>query len=259
MLPLSTWLIASCGGLLAGVLAGLFGIGGGALIVPVLMLIGAKIHQATALSLFYIVFSSGSGSVSHWRAGNIRLDLIGVLALGASIAALFGVRLSLSLPRQGIAALFAGFMLLVLTMFALKHRLPVAAEAPTGRKAWLAAVLIGALAGFLASLLGVGGGLVMVPLLVLFNGLDLKQATGTSLASVCLIGIASAAEHYAWGELSNSLRAFWAPLMLMSIAGIAGAPLGAELNRRSSERFLRVGFVALCLSIMTYMLWQLFD
>ncbi|HEY9844025.1 MAG: sulfite exporter TauE/SafE family protein [Candidatus Sericytochromatia bacterium] len=254
-----TFILLSLGsGLAAGVLSGLFGVGGGTLVVPMLMVQGAGIHQAVPLSLVYILFTSLSGSLIYWRQGLLEVRTVVLMSLSAILTIYAGVNLNQSFSQSQLAWLFAAFMALILSMFAWKERQKLAEVRPvaTGRKRWLYVIFTGLLAGLIASLLGVGGGLIMVPLLILLCGEDLRQATGTSLAAVFLIAIIGLVQHTLFGQLASALGHFGINLLLMSAAGMAGAPLGVWLNRKLPDKLLRLGFISLCLTVMGYMIWK---
>lgn len=260
-MSISILLLALGSGLMAGVFAGLFGVGGGTLVVPMLMLQGAGIHQAVAMSLVYILFASFSGSVAYARQGLLEPGTVATMALSASLSVFAGVKLSGQLGQRHLALLFAAFIVLVLGMFAWKQKKGVKQLTGTLRpvseqKRRLSLVLTGLLAGLIASLLGVGGGLVMVPLLVLLCSIELKQATAISLAVVCLIALIGVLQHALFGQLYAGLEQLGLNLVLMSVAGMAGAPLGVRLNQKLPEVALRTGFIALCLSVMGYMLYS---
>lgn len=110
---------------------------------------------------------------------------------------------------------------------------------------WLPVALIGGLAGIMSGLLGVGGGVVIVPLLVLFVGFSQHQAHATSLAAVIPIASVGALT-YAWeGEIHFGYAA------LFAVGSLVGAPLGARLMSRMSESRLRTvfGFVSITVGI----------
>lgn len=257
-MPLLTVCLALASGLGAGLLSGLFGIGGGALAVPMLMLQGAEIHQAAALSLVYIFWTSFSGSLVHGLQGRLEVAPVAILGCSASLSIFVGLRLAQGFSPAQLAGAFAGFMLLVLCLNLLRQRFrPTAEVVPkTGWKRGLTLALTGLLAGLIASLLGVGGGVIMVPLLMLLGGHDLKAATALSLAGVCLIALIGASQHALWGHLLVDVRHFGLNLLLMSAAGMCAAPLGVQLNRRLPVAWLRGGFVTLCLVVMSYMLFK---
>lgn len=252
-------LIAGSGGLLAGVLAGLFGVGGGALIVPCLSLLGATLHQASSLSLVYIFFTSLSGVVTYWRQKQIDIPLSLAVSGGAAVSGLFGVQFAMSLPESLLAWLFVGFMIVILSSLFFKNRSQtnkpdLSKQPPTAFKKIIFSILIGLLAGLLSTVLGVGGGIAIVPMLVLLCGLELKQATATSLASICLISITGTAEHMFMGELLPYLQQFGLAIFLMSLAGMFASPWGVKLNQKWPESRIRLGFVILCLLVIGFML-----
>lgn len=251
--------IAGSGGLLAGILAGLFGVGGGTLIVPCLMLLGATLHQASSLSLVYIFFTSLSGAFSYWRKQQINIPLSLAVSAGAAVSGLAGVQFALSVPEPVLAWIFVGFMILVLASLFLKKKTllikpdPEKHPPPSFKKITIA-VFIGMLAGLLSTVLGVGGGIAIVPMLVLFCGLELKQATATSLASICLISAVGTIEHSLMGQLIPHLQQFGLAVFLMSIAGMFASPWGVKLNQKWPESRIRFGFVILCLLVISFML-----
>ena len=249
-------------GLSSGVLSGLFGVGGGALVVPLLLLLGVPIKLAVVMSLVYILFASLSGSLRHWKQGNIRPSTTAALSLSSGLGIYLGVKVSLGLSESMLALLFAVFMGLVLTLFALRQHLSKKVDAQDAVletshslfKIWGGLIFTGVLAGFCSSIFGVGGGFIIVPLLVLTNPITMKQATGTSLATIFFIALAGVAQHLIIGEAAQDLPAQAAPLVCLIIGGLVGAPLGARLNQRWSEKTLQRGFIGFTILIMLYML-----
>lgn len=249
-------------GLSAGILSGLFGVGGGALVVPLLLLLGISVKHAVVMSLVYILFASLSGSIRHWKQGNIQPKTTVILSLSSGFGIYMGVRVSLGLSESALDFLFAAFMGLVLTLFALRHRLDKQAENKaseseknyTPLQIWGGLLFTGLLAGFCSSIFGVGGGFIIVPLLVLTNPLSMKQATGTSLATIFFIALAGVIQHLIFGEAAKALAGQILPLSCLIIGGLAGAPLGASLNQRWSEKTLQRGFIVFTVLIMLYML-----
>jgi uncharacterized membrane protein YfcA len=248
-------------GLAAGVLSGLFGVGGGTLIVPYLMLQSLSIHQAVALSLVYVFFTSLSGSYANWRRQMLDPPTIVLIALSASISIFAGVHLTHRLSQTQMAGIFAGFVLIVMASFLWRQKHPLnrsAAEADNAVQGWKRRTIllaIGLLAGLVSSLLGVGGGIILVPMLVLFCGQDIRQATCNSLGGVCLISLIGLIQHALFGQLLPGLARFGpAALLLMSLAGMLAAPLGVKLNRKLPEWSLQLGFLLLCLAVAGFML-----
>jgi hypothetical protein len=103
-------------------------------------------------------------------------------------------------------------------------------------------VVIATAAGAFSGLFGVGGGTIIVPLLVLWLGYDQKEATGTSLAAIIVIGALAAVGHALYGNVD-----FWKGL-LIAIPAVAGVTVGAAVQQRISERAVAAAFVALLIA-----------
>lgn len=256
-------------GLGAGVLSGLFGIGGGTIIVPLLLFLGTPIQEAVPLALLYILFTSFSGSVVNWKERKIQPQAVLLMSLASLLGAYLGVDLAQHLSPKHLIWGFALMMMLVLALFFWRLRYtpqedeisepntPDTPDTPDSKlKTWLIWGLTGLIAGLFSALFGVGGGFIMVPLLVIFSDLDLKLASGTSLASTFFIALAGLSQHYLSGVLLQAVHKSFTPLILLCICGLLGAPLGARLNHRLPVRTLRLGFISFVLLVMVYMLYR---
>src|SRR2546421_2618314 len=108
---LSLWAMALLVGIVAGVLSGLLGIGGGAVMVPAMtLLMGLSQHVAQGTSLLVIIPTAISGSITHFRMGNIRLETAGWLSVGGVVGAVAGASLALASPDQLLRLLFGGYL-----------------------------------------------------------------------------------------------------------------------------------------------------
>lgn len=215
-------------GVAAGFLSGLFGVGGGILIVPGLVLV-ARFPQRLAhgTSLAAVVPIAISSTASFWLHGNIDWPAAMFLAAGAVGGAVAGTRLLHVLPHRTLGFAFAGVLL------ASAVRLFVAADA-AGRGAitpWtaVALVLAGVVTGVLAGLLGVGGGTVMVPAMVLLFGIPAVVAKGTSLAVIVPTAVMGTWRNRSRGNAD--LRA----AAILGVAGVASAFLGGYVSDRMTE------------------------
>lgn len=112
------------------------------------------------------------------------------------------------------------------------------------------ALPVGLTAGVLSGLLGVGGGIVIVPMLVLLAGSSQKSAHATSLAAVVLIAAVGAATYAADGEVSFGLAA------LIAIGSLVGAPLGARWMSSMSEGTLKITFGCILLAMGAFLVWS---
>lgn len=232
-------LILAALGLLGGVLAGVAGVGGGLVFVPTLVYVaGWDIKEAVAASFVIIVFSSLSGTLRNvrsedpadWRAA-------GIFASTVAPASLIGVYLSNVSPASVVQFAFAGVLL------ALAYPTARGSSGPSDeerRKIPLSLVLLAGVGiGALSGLVGVGGGVVMVPLMVLGMNLTTKRAVSTSLAVILLTGIVASVGYIATGF--SDLFSL-APLV---VGSMAGAWLGVRLRDWLPEKAIRVGFACL--------------
>lgn len=210
-------------GVLGGLLAGVFGVGGGIVMVPLLVLfLGLDQRTAATTSLLAIIPISVLGALGYATGDAVDWPAGVVIGLGSIIGGQIGVRL---LPRVPIPALQLSFA--VLLLYSAYHLLqpdPEATGTDTGQ--WWLLVLVGLVAGILAGLLGIGGGIVIIPGLVLLAGVDLDTARGTSLL-VVLITAATASITTVRSGQANTAVGLW--------AGLAGAPaaLAASLVAQS--------------------------
>lgn len=168
-------------GLVAGLLSGLFGVGGGTVIVPLLVLmLRFDQRRAGGTSLTAIVPTASVGVVSYAMSGSVAWIAALILAAGAVVGAQIGSRL---MPRISQTALRWGFVgFLVIVMVSLFLVIP--SRSAVFELSWLSGiglVLVGMLTGVIAGLIGVGGGVVIVPVLMLVFGTSDLVAKGTSL------------------------------------------------------------------------------
>ena len=237
-------------GLLAGFLSGLFGVGGGILMVPGLVLVlGMEQRRAHGTSLAAIIPIGIAGVVGYALDGSIDVVVAALLLAGSWFGALVGTSLLQVLPQRALRLAFAVLML------ATAVRLFVEVPERTGRAdvtvaTALGLVALGFAAGVLAGLLGVGGGIVMVPAMVLVFGLSDVVAKGTSL--LVIIPTASV------GTLRNARRgaADLAVAATLGLAGVASAFAGSRLAVRLDPRVSTALFAVLLLFSAAQLLWR---
>jgi len=211
-------------GLLAGALGGLMGVGGGILLVPLLVhFTRAGQHEAQGTSLAFVTATALVAAFAYFRAGNLDFLLTVYLTLGAVPGVLAGAALARKLTarrlRQGLG------ILMVLTAL----RILAVAPAPSGEPhPWPPAVnvVVGFLVGGLGGLLGVGGGTILVPILVLGERYPQHLAQGVSLLMILPTGIVGAWSHARHGHVMVRM------LPALMAGGAVGALLGAFLAHR---------------------------
>ena len=232
-------LILSLAGLFGGVLAGLFGVGGGAVFVPALVYAaGWKIGEAAAASLIIIVFSALSGTLRNMR-GEAPVDWRAAAIFSSVVApsALIGVAVSRFAPEVVTQLVFAGF-LLALAYPTARSGSRYRENIGTSRIPLALTLLGGVGAGTLAGLIGIGGAALTVPLLIWGFGLPPKTAVSTSLAVTLFIGIVGAAGYIVAGfdRLSG--------LPPLIVGSMLGAWAGVRIRERLPEVVLQRAFAA---------------
>lgn len=234
-------------GLAAGVASGLFGVGGGVLIVPGLILLAAAPFKlAKAASLTAMAIGAIPGIVRHHRAGSVDWRTGLALGAGAVVASIASVVLVERVADAALQVAFGVFLVLV----GARLWFPVAPRARTSdpRRARLSEVAAGAAAGLLGGAFGIGGGILMVPVLV-FAGLSMHAAVATSLVAVVLVGAASTAAHLALG--------YGWPLLLLglpvALGSLLGSRAGASLAHRLHADRLRRAFGAFAMLMGAYL------
>src|ERR671916_1674494 len=225
-------------GIIGGILSGLVGVGAGIVFVPGLVYAGGwEIKEAVAASLVIIVFSALSGTLRNARSDDpVDWRVAGLLSLTVAPSSLIGVFISRVSPEIVVKVAFA-VLLLALAYPTVKGR----GEYDPDRQdiplplVFLAGIFIGSLSG----LVGVGGGVMMVPLMVLGMGLTTKRAVSTSIAVVMFAGIVGAAGYVATGFRDVQDLLSLPPLI---IGSVIGAPLGVRLRDWLPEGVVRIGF-----------------
>ncbi len=212
-------------GLAAGVIGGLFGVGGGLLIVPGLVLwLGFEQRRASATSLAVVVGVSAAASTRLAGDGSVEFGTAGIVFIGAIIGVWVGVRAAGLLPNYWLARGFVTLMLASAVRLAFLTGDSIASD-PVLRGAWEPVVLvgIGVLAGMLSSTLGVGGGVVYVPALGTLMGLEQIVAQGTSLAVILPTALLGSSLHARAGRVD------WKVALIAGAGAIMGALIGAEI------------------------------
>jgi uncharacterized protein len=246
-------------GFATGVLSALFGIGGAIVSNPGLRALGAAPLVAVGTTLPSILPGAISGTLRYRREGLIDWRLITPAAAAGLLAVVGGSLLSHAVPGGGHLLLLLIAVLLAFTAWRTAVTPPAppaeppAEEAVTGpdpgltpRRRWLAAG-IGLVAGLLSGLLGIGGGVVMVPAFTELLGLPLKSAIATSLVCVGIFGVPATITHAFLGDID------WRLAVLLTIGVVPGARVGASLTIRTAERRLRLAVgVFLALVALVY-------
>jgi uncharacterized membrane protein YfcA len=263
---MSAWLLYIALGAFAGVLAGLLGVGGGLVIVPILTFIFTAqqqptehiLHLALGTSLASIMFTSISSLRAHHARGAVDWLVVRRITLGIMAGTFFGSWVAAQLSIRFLKAFFVIFLYYVAVQMLLDIRPQPHRQLP-GRVALFS---VGGLIGGISSLIGIGGGSMSVPFLVWCN-IAMRNAIGTSAAIGFPIALAGAAGYVVNGlavKLPPYTMGFvYLPALLgIAAASILTAPLGAMLAHSLPVGRLKKIFALLLMVMGTKMLLGLF-
>jgi uncharacterized membrane protein YfcA len=236
---MTTTLLAMMLGAVIGLSLGMLGGGGSILTVPALVyILGQDPHAAVSASLMIVGLNAATGAWLHQRAGNVRLRAAFLFGGAGLLAAFAGARLSALLTGPMLLVLFALLMLSVAVMM-LRGAATAPVAAADAPPIWWKVVLGGIAVGFLTGFLGVGGGFLIVPALVLVLGMSMREAVGSSLVVIAINSAAGLLGHA--GESGVS----WLMVGLLLAGGLPGLLVGSRLAQRLPVAKLRQGFAVL--------------
>ncbi|MBA3399389.1 MAG: sulfite exporter TauE/SafE family protein [Acidimicrobiia bacterium] len=237
-------------GVFAGFLAGLFGVGGGILIVPGLVLAaGMSQRLAHGTSLTAVVPISIASLVTYSAHDNVDWPVSLWLAIGAVAGAVIGTRLLHVLPHRTLGICF------VVVLIVSAARLFIEVDADGRDELVVGMVLallgLGLAAGILAGLLGVGGGIIMVPAMIILFGIPPAVAKGTSAAVIIPAAVMGTLRNRKTGN--TDMRS----ASIIGVAGIVTAALGGILADKMADDLSNVLFATLLVLVSMRLSWQL--
>ena len=262
----NVFLLLGLGGFV-GVLSGMFGVGGGFLMTPLLFFIGIPPAVAVATEANQIVAASSSGALAHYRRKSLDLSMGIILLFGGIFGAAAGVQIFAALKAVGQVDLLVRICYVVFLgmigslMFAESIRafLRTRGNSPPVRRklhqhSWLHGLpfkikfrasglyisaipplLIGACVGILAAIMGVGGGFIMVPAMIYLLGMPTKVVVGTSLFQITFVTAFTTVMHATANHTVDIALAF-----LLFVGGVVGAQIGTRIGVRLPAEQLRV-------------------
>lgn len=246
-------------GLVAGLLSGAFGIGGGVITTPALrLLLGAPALIAVGTPLPVIVPSAVTGAYSYARAGlaDVRAGLM--LGLSGAVTAVVGALLAERVGGTVVLVATGAVVIWAATDIAMQAVVPPAAAGDASAAASATRsdaparprllVGIGLLAGLYSGFLGLGGGFILVPMLTRFARFPLKAAIGTSLVGVTLLAVPGSVAHAVLGNVD------WLLAAGMTVGVIPGAWAGSKVTQRASDRAVRVAFAIMLAIVGVYLI-----
>ena len=254
-------LFLGSGGFVSGFIAGILGIGGGTLLVPLIVTLGYLPIEAIATSSLAILMTAMFGSFQNWSLGHLQLKKVIYLAIPAGLTAQLGVLVANKIAPYLLLAGFGLLLLLHVTLISLRKSLahkqhPNSAPKPTTQSSvqqTTARLTTGGTAGFIAGLFGLGGGVFMVPLQVILLGENIKAAIQTSLGVIVITAI------FACGSHAMSGNVLLAEGICLGIGGLFGVQLSTRFLPKLPENmviFLFRGFMGLLAGYMFVKAWH---
>ena len=277
------WLIMIGLGLGVGFLSGMFGVGGGFLMTPLLVFAGIPSTVAVATTLSHVTASSMSGALAQWRKRAIDFVMAGVMLTGGLAGTLFGVWLFALMRRQGQMDLIVslsyvvmlggiGVIMLRESLATLKayrsgnrisarpvnhvwiHGLPLKMRFRQSRLyiSVLPPIAIGFAVGALSAIMGIGGGFIIVPAMIYLLRMPTNVVMGTSLVQIIAVTaittVLQAASNYAVDIVLA---------LLLITGGVVGAQLGVRAGARLRGEQLRLLMAVVVLTVAIVLLWRL--
>jgi hypothetical protein len=267
-----------------GFLSGMFGVGGGFLMTPLLIFSGIPPAVAVATEANQIVASSVSGSLAQWRRNNVDIKMGTVLLIGGVIGAVFGVQLVKLLRQAGQVDLIIslsyvtflgiiGSLMLIESLRAIRRSRagkPIPARRP-GQHNWIHGLpfkmrfkrsklyisaipplVIGAFVGLLAAIMGVGGGFIMVPAMIYLLRVPTNVVVGTSLFQIIFVTAMVTILHSATNQTVDVILA-----LVLMIGGVIGAQFGARAGQNLKGEQLRALLAVMVLGVCLRMFFDL--
>jgi uncharacterized membrane protein YfcA len=260
-----TFLLLLVGGCAAGFLAGFFGVGGGILLVPILLLYYqachvtslVSTHLAFGTSLFIIIFASGSSAYRYNRSQFVLWRAVVLMGAAGIVGALIGSGLAAMMQGQTLRRIFAGVLVLASLRLVSRQRKPKGNFPPELSAQRL--LPAGGLVGLISSLAGVGGGVFAIPAMYSLFRFPLKKALGTSSAIISVTALAGAIGYAFKGWGVQGLPSFTLGYVdcLTALPLILGAlpmaAVGASLAEKTQADILRKIFAVLLVVVAAKM------
>jgi uncharacterized membrane protein YfcA len=241
-----TWLRLALIGAVAGVFASLFGVGGGIVTVPLMvLLLGFDVKVATATSLAAIILTATVGGITHAALDNVAWEYSLLVGGPAVLGLLLGLWIKGRISSISLSLAFAGLLVAVAMWLIIKPAESTDSSPALDILAGFEVGGLGVIAGVLAGLFGVGGGILFVPALTLIVGLPHLLAEGASLVAIIPVSLLGSWRQHRAGTVD------WRAAITIGLASVGTAVGGAFLAEATPPRVLQVLFAALMVATAT--------
>ncbi len=235
-------------GFFVGLLSGFFGIGGGTILVPLLLALGYGTKDAIGISVVQMVFSSIYGSYLNNKKGTLDIPIVVVIGVGGFIGALFSGFMASGFSDFSLELIFLSF-----AMFALLRLFFKTAEHRDQREvSWLMLFSIGVPLGALSMTIGVGGSIILVPILVGFLHVPLKKAISAGLFFVIFSSLSGLISHSFSGDIDYMSGG------AIGMASLFGVYVGVILKDTVSTQLQKNLLITFYLLVVLYLIQRIF-
>ncbi len=235
-------------GFSVGIVSGFFGIGGGTILIPILLAIGLPTKEAIGISSVQMVFSSVYGSYLNNKKGNLDVKMIATIGLGGFVGAFFSGFLASYLCSTVLESIFLLFALFALTRLFFK---PKFLDTPVRINSFKL-FMVGLFIGLLSMTIGVGGSIVLVPILVGFWHIELKRAISAGLFFVVFSSFSGMISHTMSGHVDFEKG------LLIGLASLVGVHFGIIFKDKVESLLQRKLLIVFYASIVTYLTYRVF-
>ncbi len=235
-------------GSFVGLLSGFFGIGGGTILIPMLLMLGYETKVAIGISVVQMVFSSVYGSYLNNKKGTLDITMVGIIGIGGFGGALLSGYISAFLSDETLEMMFFFFAIFALVrMFFKTHE-----DAQEKELHYSLLLLIGVVLGAFSMTIGVGGSILLVPILVGFLHIPLKKAVSAGLFFVVFSSVAGLISHAIKGHIDYQSG------ITIGFASLFGVYLGIHLKERVSHTLQKSLLLSFYLFVVLYLANRIF-
>ena len=235
-------------GSFVGLLSGFFGIGGGTILIPLLLMLGYETKAAIGISVVQMVFSSVYGSYLNNKKGTLDVKMVSVIGAGGFVGALLSGYIAAVLSDKILEIMFLSFALFALLRLFFKTHEDVQEKSLH----YSILLLIGAVLGAFSMTIGVGGSILLVPILVGFLHVSLKKAVSAGLFFVVFSSVSGLISHALKGHIDYQSG------VIIGLASLIGVYVGIHLKERVSHKVQKRLLVVFYLFVVLYLAKRIF-
>jgi len=235
-------------GLFVGMLSGFFGIGGGTILVPILLMLGYETKIAIGISVVGMIFSSVYGSYLNNKKGSLNIKMVAMIGSGGFLGALLSGYITLSINDSILEMIFLSFAIFALIRLFFKPKEKINNKEINKFILFMIGLPIGAI----SMTIGVGGSIVLVPILVGFLHVPLKKAISAGLFFVIFSSVAGFISHFMIGNIDYKSG------IIIGLASLVGVYIGIHLKERVDVVLQKRLLVVFYMLVVLYLSYRIF-